>query len=142
MKGKAASIIVFNDKGEVLLQKRDNKPNVREAGKWDFWGGACEDGEEFKQCAIREFKEETGIAVDNELDLKYIATIFYSTEVGDREEALFAYHYGLPQKPPVYEGESSEWFPSNEILNLNFALGAGKLATAENINKAKELFSL
>ena len=49
---------VFNDKGEVLLQKR------ADSNKWVFSGGAVELGETPQMAAIREVKEETGLDVE------------------------------------------------------------------------------
>lgn len=49
---------IFNEKGEVLLQRRGD------FGKWGFPGGAVELGETPEQAAIREVKEETGLEVE------------------------------------------------------------------------------
>ena len=49
---------IFNDKGEVLLQKRTD------SNKWGFPGGAVELGETPQMAAIREVKEETGLDVE------------------------------------------------------------------------------
>ncbi|MBR2876237.1 MAG: NUDIX hydrolase [Clostridia bacterium] len=49
---------IFNEKGEVLLQKR------ADCNKWGFPGGAVELGETPEMAAIREVKEETGLDVE------------------------------------------------------------------------------
>lgn len=49
---------IFNEYGEVLLQKR------ADCNKWGFPGGAIELGETPEMAAIREVKEETGLDVD------------------------------------------------------------------------------
>jgi len=51
----ACNLLVVNEAGEILLQKR------RDTGQWALPGGAQEIGETPTQCAIRECKEETGI---------------------------------------------------------------------------------
>ena len=64
---------IFNDKGEVLLQRRGD------TDKWGFPGGAIELGETPQMAAIRETKEETGldvkvgriIGVYTDLDITY-----------------------------------------------------------------------
>lgn len=53
----AASVVVVNDSGQVLLQRRvDN-------GMWALPGGKMELGESLAECGIRETKEETGIDI-------------------------------------------------------------------------------
>ncbi len=49
---------IFNDNGEVLLQKR------ADCNKWGFPGGAIELGETPEMAAKREVKEETGLDVE------------------------------------------------------------------------------
>ena len=58
-----ATIAVFNEKGELLLQQRaDNN-------KWGFPGGAMEYGESLEDTALRELYEETGLTAK---DLEFI----------------------------------------------------------------------
>jgi ADP-ribose pyrophosphatase YjhB (NUDIX family) len=64
MNGGCACIV--DDQGRILLQQRD------EAGKeWGFPGGFLNFGETYKQAAIREVKEETGldISIDKTLGI-------------------------------------------------------------------------
>lgn len=51
---------LFDEQGRVLLQKRGD------SGKWGFPGGAIELGETPEDAAIREVREETGLAVEVE----------------------------------------------------------------------------
>ncbi|WP_067819583.1 NUDIX hydrolase [Nocardia inohanensis] len=54
----AASLVVVNDRGQVLLQRRvDND-------MWALPGGKMELGESLAECGIRETKEETGIDIE------------------------------------------------------------------------------
>src|SRR5262249_14758110 len=52
-----ASAIVTDDEGNVLLHRR------RDSGRWALPGGIMDIGETIAQCAEREVKEETGLAV-------------------------------------------------------------------------------
>ena len=51
----ASNLLVVDDNGRILLQKR------RDTGQWALPGGAQELGETPAQCAVRECLEETGV---------------------------------------------------------------------------------
>ena len=57
---RIGGVVLLRNDGAVLLQLRDNKPTITAAGLWVFPGGHCEDGEACRDCARREFREETG----------------------------------------------------------------------------------
>ena len=63
-----SSIIVRNEKGEILLQQRSDN------GRWGLPGGCQDLGENLRTTAVRELFEETGIKV-NEEDLVLIDTL-------------------------------------------------------------------
>jgi 8-oxo-dGTP pyrophosphatase MutT (NUDIX family) len=54
----AASAIVVDDSGRILLQRR------RDNGMWALPGGAMNIGESLPECAVRETREETGFDVE------------------------------------------------------------------------------
>ena len=56
-------ILIFNDKGELLIQQRADSKKM--GGLWDIsCGGACQAGEDSWQGARRELAEELGIDFD------------------------------------------------------------------------------
>jgi 8-oxo-dGTP diphosphatase len=55
-----AAALIFNDAGEVLLQRRSD------SGQWGLPGGAIDPGEEPADAIIREAFEETGLIVKPE----------------------------------------------------------------------------
>lgn len=56
-------ILIFNDKGELLIQQRADHKKM--GGLWDLsCGGACQAGEDSFEGARRELKEELGIDFD------------------------------------------------------------------------------
>ncbi len=86
-------ILVFNKKGELLLQKRSMDKDVA-PGKWDTSvGGHVDPGEELPAAAAREMKEELGIsACKPQLLYTYTHSNSYETEL--------VYTYSC-----VYDGE-------------------------------------
>ena len=64
LKHRAVHVFVFNDRGELFLQKRsllkDNHPGV-----WDSSAsGHLDTGEDYDACAVRELGEEIGLFVN------------------------------------------------------------------------------
>lgn len=58
-----ALIIPVDADGRVLLQLRDYN-TTRYPGKWGFFGGKVEAGEDLATAARREFREEAGVTLD------------------------------------------------------------------------------
>lgn len=54
----AASAVIVNDRGEVLLHRRSDD------GTWAVPGGGIERGESAPQAAVREAREETGLEIE------------------------------------------------------------------------------
>jgi 8-oxo-dGTP pyrophosphatase MutT (NUDIX family) len=56
---QVAGVVLLRTDGAALLQLREEKPGLPDAGKWVFPGGHCDAGEQVADCARREFLEET-----------------------------------------------------------------------------------
>jgi 8-oxo-dGTP diphosphatase len=54
--------LINND--ELLVIQRDDKPNLRYAGLWDFAGGSREEDETPFECVAREVDEELGLTLN------------------------------------------------------------------------------
>lgn len=108
---------IFNDKGEVLLQKR------ADSNKWGFPGGAVELDETPQMAAIREVKEETGLDVEvggligiyTEFNMEYpngdkvqsICIAYELSMVGghlscDKDETLELKYFPLDSTPELF----------------------------------------
>jgi len=106
-----ASVLVLNDDGEVLLQRRTDN------GNWGTPGGLLELGESLEDAARRELHEETTLTA-RALDLLYVASGPW-TRVhlpnGDAFEQVTAVYVtrqwtGEPT-PDGQEGAALRWFP-------------------------------
>ena len=109
---RTAHIWIINDKRELLLQKRSatkkSHPNC-----WDISGaGHIRTGETVIEGAIRELKEELGIAVE-EKDLQYIVTIKSTKNLKNME---FQYVYLLNCDKEIEE----YIFKDNEVSEVKY----------------------
>lgn len=115
-----AGCCVLNDEGEVLLQKRGGEE------QWGFPGGALELGESFREAAVREVYEETGVAVEikeligvyskfmaeypNGDKAQAILTVFLARPIGgsmqvDGEETLDVKYFPLGETPVLFNDQ-------------------------------------
>ncbi|HJO95650.1 MAG TPA: NUDIX domain-containing protein [Victivallales bacterium] len=64
---KTVHLIIFNNRGEILLQKRSLNKDIQ-PGKWDTAvGGHINPGENIEEAVIREMNEELGISLEKPL---------------------------------------------------------------------------
>lgn len=83
-----ASVVLFDVRGWLLLQERDEHP-VIDPEKWGFVGGHVEPGEDFETAAYRELEEETGLHLDGGLELFGQFTVHHADTGSDDEVQLF-----------------------------------------------------
>ena len=103
----SASGVLFNDKGEILLQER------ADTGDWGFPGGYMEYGESFAQCVRREFLEDAGIAINPVELLGILDQDFYTYPNGDAgpvrppkpSETVTTRYFPLDQPPRFFNGQ-------------------------------------
>ena len=111
----AASIIIVDDKGRLLLGKRtDNK-------MWGYSGGSVEIDEKVEDCARRELKEEMGLIAD-EIEFFYVNSgkethYVYPNgdEVSNVEIIYVCKKYHGRMKPQTEEIEELKFFYPSEI---------------------------
>ena len=83
-----ASVVLVDPRGWVLLQERDERPAI-DPEKWGFVGGHLDPGEEFLAGAYRELAEETGLRLDDGLELFGQFTVHHDHADSDDEFQLF-----------------------------------------------------
>jgi len=115
-----AQIILENEKGELLLYLRDNKPGIPFPLHWDLIGGHVEEGETPEQALVREVKEELDI------DLKEFSFFRkYDCIEGDaypNVKFIYTGRINLPiEEITLLEGDHPRYFSKEEIPELKFA---------------------
>ena len=113
LKHRAVHVLVFNRRGEIFLQKRSLKKDTF-PGAWDSSAsGHLDTGEDYDACAVRELREEIGLAVERapERWLRLQAR----AETGQE----FVWVYRLQSEGPFTlhpeEIERGEWFAPERI---------------------------
>jgi len=84
----ASSLIIQNEQGELLLQRRSD------SGNWGLPGGFLELGESFEQAAHRELYEETGMTCERVELLRVLSgeAYYYTYPNGDQVYGISAVH--------------------------------------------------
>ena len=83
--------LVVNEKGEILLGKRNQPENSEIHGKWEFPGGGIEFGEQAEEALLREVKEETGLEVEVVRLLPKVFTNFWDWPAGKLHVVILSF---------------------------------------------------
>ncbi len=105
---RAFSIFIFNDRKQLLLQKRSSQKML-----WPlYWSNSCcshpRKGESYEVATRRRLKEELGL----ETDLKFLFKFQYQAQFGEvgSENELCSVYIGKSNGPvTVNENEIAEW---------------------------------
>jgi len=112
---KTSTIIFLNDKKEVLLFLRDNKPNIPDPNKWDLFGGFGEKGETPEETIIREIKEEIEMVLKN-------FKLFKVFNWRNKQQIVFYKTLNInPEDINLHEGQAIKYFNKNELLKMDLA---------------------
>ena len=127
LKHRAVHVLVFNARGEIFLQKRSLKKDCF-PGLWDSSAsGHLEPGESYDACALRELREELGLALTSP------PTRLFKIDACPQTGQEFVWIYrcqaeGSFQLHPE-EIERGDWFGS-EHVNRWMAERPGEFASA------------
>ncbi len=117
---KIGGLIITNEKGQILLMKRDNKPDLPFPDTWDIFGGHVEEGETPEEGMKREINEELEWDVPS-----YTFFRKYSCYTGDvRVNTKYIYSATLDRpltELTLHEGQTMQFFSPSEIPDLPFA---------------------
>lgn len=121
MKRKGAGIIFVNDKNQVLLFLRDDKPEISYPNMWDVLGGHVDQDETPKDCIIHEMKEEI------DLELKDFH-LLCEKEFDDRIEFTYWKKVNFDiEKINLMEGQKLKWFTREQAKNTELAYGFNEI---------------
>ncbi len=132
-----STIYLFDKNNRVLLQLRDNKPNITSPNVWGPVGGHCNHGETPYDCALREFKEETGYRCNK---INWVGNfIFPYKNNSDHVVCTFWSTYDNFQRIRCYEGQEITFVKIKDLNNIN--IGKKNLNILLSIyNKNKNIF--
>ena len=106
---RAVHVLVFNKRGDVLLQQRSMLKDAH-PGVWDSSvSGHLDAGEAYESAAVRELAEEMGI--DAKCPPTEIARLKPSAATGWEHIRLYRYEHQGSIRFPAAEIESAMWFP-------------------------------
>ncbi len=129
MRDRMLAAVLLKQGDYYLLQHRDDIPGIDDPNLYDVWGGESEGNETPIQCAVRELKEETGVALQ-ESDLTEL--IVYR-ETGEKEgDVLTLFYCEVP------EGVTVQCFEGQGIIRMQDLHSAPKDNWASSLVKAFE----
>jgi isopentenyldiphosphate isomerase len=109
---RAVHVLVFNRRGELLLQKRAATKDI-EPGRWDTSvGGHLDAGEEWLAAAGREMQEELGVAPG---ELVHLYDFRYRSELETEDIRTYRTEHEGPFHPNPEEVEALRFFSLDEI---------------------------
>ena len=113
LRHRAIHVLVFNQRGQIFLQKRSMQKDTA-AGKWDSSSsGHLDTGEEYDQCAIRELREEIGLVIAQAPERLF--KISARPETGFEFCWVYLCHHEGPFVLHPEEIESGDWFTPEAV---------------------------
>jgi 8-oxo-dGTP diphosphatase len=121
---QGVSAIPINAEGKILLQQRDDRPDLSYAGCWTTFGGTVEDGETPDEAIRRELLEE----IELELPMQLWKVEDYPIERDGQKMIVEAYTYvGRIDRPAseitLNEGQALGYFGLEDLDRLNIGFG-------------------
>lgn len=111
---QASKAVIYKD-SKILIQHRDNKPEIFFPDKWGLFGGAVNKNESIELALIRELKEELNWEPD-------IYSFLYSWKDVDYNTLIHFFYVPLDisiQRLELNEGIEMKFFEIKDIKNLN-----------------------
>ncbi len=116
---QGVSAIPINSEGKILLQQRDDRPDLSFPGCWTTFGGKVEDGETPNEAMRRELLEE----IELELPLKLWKVEDYPMERNGQKIVVESFIYvgridRAASEIMLNEGQALGYFALNDLEGL------------------------
>lgn len=119
-----AAAVTVRDDGAVLLAQRNADDML--GGLWEFPGGICEEGENLRQCLVREMEEELGVTVDVGRELRVVEHAYSHFRM-----TLHAFWCRLVRgEPRCLDCAAVRWVGPKELDRLPMSVADRKIARA------------
>lgn len=137
--GVGVGAVIFNDKGQVFVNKR-GKEARNDAGKWEFPGGGLDFMESFEDCIVREVKEE----FDFEIEVIELIDVWNQILEDEKQHwvaptMLARYKSGEPKIMEPHKCDGFEWRYLSELKDLD--LSSISVHDVEVLLEKKDRFS-
>ncbi len=117
------SAVLVNPKGQVLLQQRDDKPELPYAGYWALFGGRIEDGEQPEIALRRELIEEIELS-DIQLQFWKVYERFHPEKQATVIQHIYIGKITLLVEEIVLnEGQAARYFDEKTFNSVPIAFG-------------------
>lgn len=127
---RAIGIVVFNDRGEVLLQKRSRLKDTYPGFYTMACSGHVNKGEAYKVAAKRELEEELGVKLPLTKKMKFLLEMLDETEM----DCIFTARYNGPFYPNSLEVEDVKFVTKRELKKMKKLLTPFAKYTFERMN--------
>jgi len=119
MKYQWAGVLLITSRNQIIAMHRDDKPGIRDPGRYGIFGGAVEPGETAIQAALREIEEETNLKID-EQDLGIFRVYRQERDYLDEPNELHVFVIqGIdPQTLETYEGQGIKVLDNADDKNI------------------------
>ena len=113
-------VFLINQNNKILMQLRDNDPNISCPNMWGPIGGHCENGESPYDCCIRELEEETSYKGTN-IQWYKNHLINYDKSINNVEHyvSIFWTDYDNIQAIKCNEGQKMCFLDIDKLKQLN-----------------------
>jgi len=131
---RAVDVILFNDKKEILLQKRSINKDTFPGYYTVSASGHVDKGETYLASARREIQEELGITDVDSIKLKKIAKYIVRLENESEMTVLYTGVYNGKIAPTPDEVESVVYVEKQSLLSMKKTITPGALAAFYKCN--------